>query len=48
MAPTSQYWRSNSSSTNFIKCPKPDICLGGDINNPKGKCEKGYKGYLCG
>ena len=46
-SPKAQYWRSSPTSINYIPCPNPDACLGGDDNSPLGKCAEGYDGVLC-
>jgi len=53
IAPKSGYWRANSNSLQFIKCPNPDACLGATPGNdghlPSGRCnyDDGYEGPLC-
>ena len=53
MSPREEYWRLNENSSNFIKCPKKGICLGG-INAEfeseefySGICKDGYEGPIC-
>ena len=41
------YWRSSPTSSNYIKCFNPDVCLGGDKDNPLGRCAEGYDGVMC-
>jgi hypothetical protein len=48
VTPLAGYWRSSIYSENFIKCPNSNTCIGGDEENPLGKCETGYTGILCG
>ncbi len=46
--PNPGHWRSSNISDNFIKCPQFEACLGGDPENPEGKCAEGYNGIVCG
>ena len=48
VAPRPGYWRSNATSTNFIKCPNEEVCLGGNETEPLGVCADAYQGVLCG
>ncbi|CAI2376317.1 unnamed protein product [Moneuplotes crassus] len=43
------YWRSSLNSTDLVKCPIRDICLGrfNEINEHPVECSEGYSGYLC-
>lgn len=51
VAPNPGYWRLNSLSTNFLKCPNPEACLGGYNDSVllsyEGLCKEGYQGVLC-
>ena len=46
-APKPGYWRSKPQSELYEPCIRPESCLGGDIEDPIGKCEVGYQGILC-
>ena len=41
LAVKAKYWRTSSSSTKPVKCPKPEVCLQGGV------CAVGYNGTLC-
>jgi hypothetical protein len=49
IGPLPGYWRSSNITSNFIKCPNPDVCLGWKEPDwdPKGSCAPGYTGVLC-
>ena len=49
IGPNPGYWRKNENSTNFIRCPNPDACLGwvAPTWNPMGQCAEGQNGTLC-
>lgn len=42
------FWRSNYQSSEWIRCPRAELCLGGDTQNLLGMCDIGYTGPLCG
>jgi hypothetical protein len=50
IGPKPGYWRKNKTTSNFIKCPNYDACLG--IKPPEynelGQCADSYEGTLCG
>jgi hypothetical protein len=48
VSPIPGYWRSSNVSENFIPCPNSPMCLGGNITQPVGVCQTGYRGILCG
>lgn len=48
--PKPGYWRSDYFSDNFVKCPNPDACLGGNLTTKfvdTGVCQIGYRGKSC-
>lgn len=47
--PKRGYWRKSENSTNFIRCPNPDVCIGWapPYPDPKGNCSVGNRGILC-
>ena len=52
MYPAEGYWRIDTSSDNFIKCPQSKSCLGGSKDEGKsisltGFCGEGYEGVAC-
>jgi hypothetical protein len=49
IGPNPGYWRKNENSTNFIRCPNPDVCLGwvAPTWNTLGQCAEGQNGTLC-
>jgi hypothetical protein len=49
IGPKPGYWRPSNTSSNFMRCPNPDVCLGWVAPhwNPKGQCAEGYGGVLC-
>ena len=49
MGPLPGYWRSSNVSTDFVKCPYPQACLGmvAPDYNLQGSCKTGYLGILC-
>mmetsp|Transcript_29102 Transcript_29102/g.26489 ORF Transcript_29102/g.26489 Transcript_29102/m.26489 type:complete len:106 (-) Transcript_29102:330-647(-) len=53
MGPKRGYWRENPASSNFIRCPNQDACIGyttGDYDefmSATGLCAEGYDGKLC-
>ena len=46
-SPRPGYWRSSPTSLNYIECFKKEVCLGGDIDHPLGRCATGYGGIVC-
>ena len=53
LTPKPTYSRISIESTNFLKCPIPESCLGGVVEKSGGRdeglgeCEEGYEGVLC-
>ena len=52
LSPKPGYWRLNSNSKNFFKCPKVKLCKGSDRNHfnksaSVGICQKGSQGVVC-
>lgn len=58
LTPKPTYSRLSIQSTNFLKCPIPESCLGGRVGEESGRraesreeglgeCEEGYEGVLC-
>jgi len=49
IGPKAGYWRPSNTSSNFLRCPNPDVCLGwvDPTWNPLGECATGYSGVLC-
>ena len=42
------WWRTSSSSDKLLPCSMKKNCLAGDEAQPRGKCQKGSNGPLCG
>lgn len=47
MAPKPGYYRRTLQSTDILKCPNEQACLGGSIEKLAGTCAPGYQGVLC-
>src|SRR3569833_523666 len=49
IGPKPGYWRKNSTTQTFIKCPFSAACLGisPPTYNPIGDCSYAYKGIMC-
>ncbi len=49
IGPKPGFWRPSNTSSNFMRCPNPDVCLGwiAPTWNPMGQCTEGYGGVLC-
>lgn len=43
------FWRNGLNATEIVKCPRPESCLGGfvDDSDQSVECEVGYTGPLC-